>query len=114
MKFLIYICVLVSAAWVESIPPRDCIGFYCGPACKPDEYLYSSGCDYLQPEPTCYNPNPPKDTRGKLCDYMKCYCRAPLVRDNTTNTCVELDDCPVPGKVPECTYFYDIDDDGRV
>ncbi|KAI5638172.1 hypothetical protein NE865_09118 [Phthorimaea operculella] len=94
MKLLFSFCIVLVLSYVAAQKP--CTDFYCGPPCADDEYLYSTGCSYKQIEPTCENPNPGKDMRAQLCDYSKCYCKSPKVRDTTTNQCVCVEDCPPP------------------
>lgn len=62
--------------------------------CEEGTHAYTTGCDYKMPEATCDNPNPVKETRGKICDFTACYCDPPTVRDTTTKKCVKLEDCP--------------------
>ncbi|XP_047992119.1 uncharacterized protein LOC125230889 isoform X2 [Leguminivora glycinivorella] len=80
--------------FLKAQDPPDCEGPFCPIKCPPGTYRYDTGCDYLQPEPTCKNPRPAKETEYQICDYQACYCSPPTVRNEETKQCVELCDCP--------------------
>ncbi|CAH0731349.1 unnamed protein product, partial [Brenthis ino] len=99
MKSLVILCVLalVGLSIAGTNPyPRGCIYIlgHCYKGCEEGTHGYSTGCGYLTPEPTCENPEPQEDTRGKICDYSACYCDAPTVRDTVSKKCVPLEECP--------------------
>ncbi|KOB76001.1 putative protease inhibitor 4 [Operophtera brumata] len=93
---LFVLCLLWFVALSMSKPhSRGCLYILgrCVEECPVGTHAYATGCSPVTPEATCDEPKPVM-SKYAVCDYSSCHCDSPTVRDNVSNKCVKLEECP--------------------